>query len=106
MALCFSSLLSCCGFRKRQRQFHAFAAESDGSKSAAIFSVAKTFKVVSLTIGLTAFAVLAIFGFAIWVFIPLLPAALAFLIALAAGKRRVLRPESEDKADRDSRKAA
>jgi hypothetical protein len=68
--------------------------------------VGKILKIVSLTIGLTAFAVLAIFGFAIWVFIPLLPAAIAFLIALAAGKRRVLRPAGVEKAERDSRKAA
>ena len=62
-------------------------------------------KIVSLAIGLTAFAVLGILGFAIWVFIPLLPAAIVFLIViLNARRRKAVKPDSA--VDDDYRKAA
>jgi len=38
-------------------------------------------RVAARAIGLTAFAFLVMFGFAIWVFIPLLTAGIAYLIA-------------------------
>jgi hypothetical protein len=50
-------------------------------------------KIVSLSIGLLAFSLLAVFGFAIWVFIPLLPAVAVFAIAVAAGKRRAAKQQ-------------
>jgi fatty acid desaturase len=45
-------------------------------------------KIGALAIGLTALAVLVFFGFAIWVFIPLLPAGIIFLIAVQTLKER------------------
>jgi len=54
-----------------------------------------------------AFIVLGVFGFAIWLFIPILPAAIIFLIALVTLKRRP--PSShpaEAEEEQDSRKAA
>ena len=62
-------------------------------------------KIVSLAIGVTAFAALAILGFAIWVFIPLLPAGIVFLIAIVSARRRKAdKPSSA--VDADYRKAA
>jgi hypothetical protein len=47
----------------------------------------RALKVFALTVGLTAFAVLLFFGFAIWVFIPLFPAAIVYLVAVYGIKR-------------------
>jgi len=66
--------------------------------------VTRTFKIVSLAIGVTAFAVLAFFGMAVWVFIPLLPTAIVFLIAVATARRRATYREKKQKED--SRKKA
>jgi len=63
------------------------------------------FKIVALSIGLTALVVLGFFGLAIWVFIPLFPAAVVYLIAVYTlrEKKTTIRP-SESEAER--RKAA
>jgi fatty acid desaturase len=50
-------------------------------------------KYVSLAIGLTAFVVLAIFGFAVWIFIPILPAGILFIIILTTARRRAIKTE-------------
>ena len=61
-------------------------------------------KIVAVTIGVAAVSVLFIFGFAIWVFIPLLPAAIVYLIALCTARRTAaLRPKD---AEEEKRKAA
>jgi hypothetical protein len=63
--------------------------------------VLKTAAVVLALIGV---AVLAFFGFAIWVFIPLLPAGIVYLIAVATARRSpTLRERSSDS---DVKKAA
>jgi hypothetical protein len=45
-------------------------------------------KIVCLSLGVTAFTLLAFFGFAIWVFIPLLPAGVLFGIILYSERQR------------------
>jgi Na+/pantothenate symporter len=61
-------------------------------------------KIAALVLGLTGLVVLAFFGFAIWVFIPLLPAGIVYLVALATAKRTpALRERSPDS---DHKKAA
>jgi fatty acid desaturase len=67
--------------------------------------VTRTLKIVSVAIGLTAFMLLAVFGFAIWVFIPLLPAGIVFAIAVLTLKSRS-RKRPEHTEDKDQRKAA
>jgi len=67
--------------------------------------MSRMFKILSLTIGLTAFVLLTIFGFAIWVFLPLLPAAIIFMIALITLKGRTTK-HVEESEDTDHRKAA
>jgi len=65
------------------------------------------FKIVAVSIGLAALMVLATFGLAVWVFIPLLPAAIVYLIAvysLRGKKTTIPAPHSESEAER--RKAA
>jgi hypothetical protein len=57
--------------------------------------VRRIFKIVALAIALGAFIGLAIFGFAIWVFIPLLPAAIIFGIVVFSLKRRSAKPKDE-----------
>jgi CHASE2 domain-containing sensor protein len=62
-------------------------------------------KIAALAIALTALAVLSFFGLAIWVFIPLLPAAIVYVIAVISVKRTTaLRPRDAEQEDR--RKAA
>jgi cyanate permease len=68
--------------------------------------VTRVGKVLSLGIGLTAFAILATLGFAIWVFIPLLPAGLVFVIAVLSIRRRATKPERSAEVEADSQKAA
>jgi hypothetical protein len=45
-------------------------------------------KIVALSIGLAAFAILAFFGFAIWVFIPIFPAGILFVVAVYMERTR------------------
>ncbi|PYS37269.1 MAG: hypothetical protein DMG14_21860 [Acidobacteria bacterium] len=68
--------------------------------------MARTAKIVALGIGLAAFLVLTIFGFAVWVFIPLLPAGIVFLISVLYARRRAATPASRTETETDSRKAA
>jgi CHASE2 domain-containing sensor protein len=68
--------------------------------------VGRTLKIVCLAIGLSAFVLMAVLGFAVWVFIPLFPAAIVFLIAVAAGRRRAAATDHVHEAHTDSRKAA
>jgi hypothetical protein len=70
--------------------------------------VARTFKIVSLSIGLAVFAVLAILGLAVWVFIPLLPAAILLIIALTMRRRgtKAAHEPSEAEAGENRDKAA
>jgi len=63
------------------------------------------YKFVSLGVALTAFIGLTIFGFAAWVFIPVLPAAILLIFAVMAGGRStVARTDSEKESN--PRKAA
>jgi len=56
-------------------------------------------KIIALSIGVTAFAVLTILGFAIWVFIPLLPAGIVFgIIVFSERQRNRKRPHEERRA--------
>jgi hypothetical protein len=68
----------------------------------------KALKIVSIVVGMSALAVLAFFGFAVWVFLPLLPAAILVLIALISGKRSatITDKPKETEAKPESRKAA
>ena len=69
----------------------------------------RTFKIVCLAIGVAAFAVLAFFGMAVWVFIPLLPTAIVYLLAVAMARRRATyreKKQQEDSRKEDFRKAA
>jgi fatty acid desaturase len=68
--------------------------------------VTRAIKILALAIGLTAFILLAIFGFAVWVFIPLLPAAIVFYIAVLYARRRATAPAPEQESDIETRKAA
>jgi len=70
--------------------------------------VGRTAKIVSLAIGLTAFVLLTFFGFAIWVFIPLLPVAILFIISVLYARQRATKakPKTEAESKTDSRKAA
>jgi hypothetical protein len=64
--------------------------------------VGRILKIIALSIAVTAFTLLAVFGFAIWVFIPVLPAAIIFGIAVYTERH-----ESRDHRDhQDHRKAA
>jgi fatty acid desaturase len=67
--------------------------------------VKHTLVILSLAIGLAAVALLAVFGFAVWVFIPLLPAGIIFVIILVS-KRGVVAAERPTESDTNSRKAA
>jgi hypothetical protein len=62
-------------------------------------------KVVALSLGIAAVAVLAFFGFAIWVFIPLLPAAIVYLAAIYGIKHRAVLPARESEVERDKKAA-
>jgi hypothetical protein len=72
--------------------------------------MARTAAIVSLAIGLTAaFFVLTLLGFAIWVFIPLLPAGIVFAVAVLYSRRRAKKPKTAaepTEAETNSRKAA
>jgi hypothetical protein len=68
--------------------------------------VGRILKIAALAIGLTALGFVVHYGLAIWVFIPLLPAGIVYVIAVFLERRRVaVRPHpSESEAER--RKAA
>ena len=67
-------------------------------------------KIVSLGIALTAFVLLTIFGFAIWVFIPLLPVGILFVVSVLWARQRGTKAKPEGEAETgsktDTRKAA
>jgi hypothetical protein len=67
--------------------------------------VGNVVKIIFLSIGVTAFVLLSIFGFAIWVFIPLLPAGIIFGIILFSERQRN-RSRRTDERKADQRKAA
>ena len=63
-------------------------------------------KIAAVAIALTALAVLSFFGLAIWVFIPLLPAGIIYVIAVASARRTsALRPRASE-AEAERQKAA
>ena len=61
---------------------------------------------MALAIGVAALVFLATLGFAIWVFIPLIPAGLLLVISLAALRRKHVKPQQAVEAEPQSRKAA
>ena len=61
-------------------------------------------KIIAVGIGVAALSVLFIFGFAIWVFIPLLPAAVIYLIAVYFVRRTAALPARQ--AQKEHKKAA
>jgi len=66
-------------------------------------------KIAAVSIGVTAVVVLATFGFAIWVFLPLAPAGIVYVIAVyALSERRSTIParHSESESEAERRKAA
>jgi hypothetical protein len=68
--------------------------------------VTKIFKITALGIGLTAATVLAILGFAIWVFIPIMPAAIIAALAIISTRRQERsKPAAPDRSTKP-RKAA
>jgi hypothetical protein len=64
----------------------------------------RALKIIALVVGGVAVTVLLIFGFAIWVFIPLLPAAIIYLVAVSGIKRTTAR--SAQHSEREHDKAA
>ena len=68
----------------------------------------RIFKIGAVAIALTALAVLSFFGLAIWVFIPLMPAGILYVIAVTSARRTsALRPRpSEAKSEAERPKAA
>ena len=69
--------------------------------------VTRTLKILLLAIAVTAFIVLAKFGLALWVFIPVLPAGVLFFYSVIAAKRRATKPEPKaGEGGPDSRRAA
>jgi hypothetical protein len=57
-------------------------------------------KIVAVAIGVGGLSVLFIFGFAIWVFIPLFPAAIIYLIAVYTARRTVAFPHGQARSER------
>ena len=68
--------------------------------------MARSATVVSLAIALSAFVLLTLFGFAIWVFIPLFPAGIVFVIAVLYGRKKATKPNQAEEAETNPRKAA
>jgi hypothetical protein len=65
--------------------------------------VGRILKIGALVIGLTAVTVLVFFGFAIWVFIPLMPAGILYLIAIYSARHTSTlraRPPKPSEAER------
>jgi len=61
------------------------------------FIVGNVVKIIALSVAVTAFALLAIFGFAIWVFIPLLPAGIIFGIIVYSERQRNRKQSHEER---------
>jgi fatty acid desaturase len=68
--------------------------------------VSRFFRFLAVAIGLSAFVLLIVFGFAAWVFIPLLPAGIVFLVAVGAARKRATAPPKSEEEETDRRKAA
>ena len=68
----------------------------------------RTAKIISLAIALTAFVLLAIFGFAVWVFIPLFPVGILFVISVLYARQRATTTKTKAATENktDTRKAA
>ena len=77
----------------------------NGSKRA-YSMIVRTTLVIALAIGIAAFFALLLSGFAIWVFLPLLPAGIVFVVSVIFARRRATAPPSSAKDETDSRKAA
>ena len=65
----------------------------------------RALKVFAIALGVAAVAVLAFFGFAIWVFIPLFPAAIVYLVSVYRIKRSTA-PSPARKSEIERKKAA
>jgi hypothetical protein len=63
-------------------------------------------KILAVGIGGAALSVLFIFGFAIWVFIPLFPAAVVYLIAVSSARRTTALPARQAQQAQEERKKA
>jgi hypothetical protein len=61
----------------------------------------RTLKVIALALGVAAVAVISTFGFAIWVFIPLFPAAIVYLIAVYSIRKKAHLPARHSEKERD-----
>lgn len=64
-----------------------------------------TLKVFAVVLAVAAVAVIAFFGFAIWVFIPLLPAGIIYLAALYGIKHRAVLPARKSEEERENKAA-
>jgi len=68
--------------------------------------VGRILRIAALAIGLTALALVVHFGLAIWVFIPLLPAGIVYVIAVFFERRRVAARPHPSESETERRKAA
>jgi hypothetical protein len=69
--------------------------------------VGRILKIIALAIGLTALGFLIFFGLAIWVFIPLLPAGIIYVVTVYFARRSAaVRKEPTTEAEVEHRKAA
>jgi len=57
-------------------------------------------KILAVAVGVAAVLVLFLFGFAVWVFIPLLPAAVVYLIAISSARRVAALPPKPGQNER------
>jgi len=65
------------------------------------------FKIAALCVGVTAVVLLATFGFAIWVFLPLAPAGIVYVIAVyALRERKTTIPARASESEAERRRAA
>ena len=65
----------------------------------------RALKIFAVALAVAAVAVIAFFGFAIWVFIPLLPAAIIYLVALYGLKHRAVLPARQSEEGREKKAA-
>jgi hypothetical protein len=66
----------------------------------------RTLKIAAVAIALTALVLLSFFGLAVWVFIPLMPAAIVYTIAITSLKRTSTLRARPSQAETEQRKAA
>jgi hypothetical protein len=59
----------------------------------------RTFKLIAPGIALVAFTSLSLMGFAIWIFIPVMPAVILFILAVTTLRRRTKPVETSTKTD-------